>query len=138
MSTNKTQNYNLHSWLPADDFLRTEINENFTKLDTALSTGLAALTNRMDKRILFGWYSGSGSSERTISLGVTPRAVLLATEEGFISSNLCFGGLALTGKSVLRSSTPCLTIVEGGFQVSKNSISSTNNSLHEFYYIAFV
>ena len=45
MSTNKTQNYNLHSWVPEDDFLRSEFNDNFTSLDTALkslSTALAA------------------------------------------------------------------------------------------------
>ena len=38
MSTNKTPNYDLHSWVPQDDFHMTEINENFTKLDTALKT----------------------------------------------------------------------------------------------------
>lgn len=38
MSTNKTPNYDLHSWVPQDDFHMTEINENFAKLDTALKT----------------------------------------------------------------------------------------------------
>ena len=38
MSTNKTPNYDLHSWVPQDDFHMTEINENYTKLDTALKT----------------------------------------------------------------------------------------------------
>lgn len=47
MSTNKTQNYNLHSWVPEDDFLRSEFNDNFTSLDgalKALSDGLSAET----------------------------------------------------------------------------------------------
>ena len=42
MSTNKTPNYDLHSWVPQDDFHMTEINENFAKLDTALKTEATA------------------------------------------------------------------------------------------------
>ncbi len=38
MSTNKTQNYNLHSWVPEDDFIRSEFNENFTGIDAALKS----------------------------------------------------------------------------------------------------
>ena len=33
MSTNKSTNLNLHLWEPGDDFLRTEFNENFQKVD---------------------------------------------------------------------------------------------------------
>lgn len=36
MGTNKTEHYGLHQWVPEDDFLRTDFNENFEKLDTAL------------------------------------------------------------------------------------------------------
>ena len=35
MSTNKTPNLKLHSWLPLDPFSREEINDNFAGLDTA-------------------------------------------------------------------------------------------------------
>lgn len=54
MSTNKTQNYNLHSWVPEDDFLRSEFNDNFTSLDTALkslSTALAVETTAREQAI---------------------------------------------------------------------------------------
>lgn len=54
MSTNKTQNYNLHSWVPEDDFLRSEFNDNFTSLDTALkalSTALAAETTAREQAV---------------------------------------------------------------------------------------
>lgn len=54
MSTNKTQNYNLHSWVPEDDFLRSEFNDNFTSLDTALkalSTALTAETTAREQAI---------------------------------------------------------------------------------------
>ena len=36
MSTHKSQTLNLHLWEPNDDFLRTEFNENFTALDSAV------------------------------------------------------------------------------------------------------
>ena len=45
MSTNKTQNYQLHSWLPEDEFHLTEINENFAALDTALKAEATAAAN---------------------------------------------------------------------------------------------
>ena len=38
MGTNKTEHYGLHQWVPEDDFLRTDFNENFEKLDLALYT----------------------------------------------------------------------------------------------------
>ena len=45
MSTKKTTNYNLHSWEPDDDFLRSEFNENFDKLDAELKKGLDGLAS---------------------------------------------------------------------------------------------
>ncbi|WP_297240727.1 hypothetical protein [uncultured Flavonifractor sp.] len=38
MGSNKTEHYGLHQWVPEDDFLRTDFNENFEKLDSALYT----------------------------------------------------------------------------------------------------
>ena len=38
MGTNKTEHYGLHQWVPEDEFLRTDFNENFEKLDSALYT----------------------------------------------------------------------------------------------------
>ena len=31
-----TENYQLHQWVPEDDFLRTDFNEDFAKIDAAL------------------------------------------------------------------------------------------------------
>ena len=36
MSTNKSAHLNLHLWEPEDDFLRTEFNENFEKIDAGV------------------------------------------------------------------------------------------------------
>lgn len=101
MATNKTPNYNLHSWLPQDEFHLTEINENFTKLDaavkeeaqaaaqgrTALNTAIqaetAARSQAMSKRpeVVFGRYKGDGSN-RHFDLDRAPAAVHISIESG--------------------------------------------------------
>ena len=73
MSSKKTTNYKLHQWEATDDFLRTEFNENFGTLDTAVRNLLIA-----------GSYTGSGTDTRTISLGFTPRLVFVISEQADI------------------------------------------------------
>ena len=71
MSSNKTQNYGLHSWVPEDDFQLSEINENFAKLD-----GQAV-------QVLWGEYQGlayfSSEEPQHIDLPVKPKVVFLTT-----------------------------------------------------------
>lgn len=64
MSTNKTENYQLHSWVPSDDFRLHEINENFAKLDQAASGKVG---------MIVGQYMGACRVE----LGVRPLAVIV-------------------------------------------------------------
>ena len=59
-----TQHYQLHQWEPGDDFLRTDFNADFQKIDAAIG-GLLA----------FGSYTGSGTASQSVNLGVTPRAL---------------------------------------------------------------
>lgn len=125
MSTNKTQNYQLHQWLPEDDFLRSEMNENFSKLDTAA-------------RMLVGTYTGDEQAERFISLGFTPRAVLVVNDEGQMGSSAsatrCKGGLAAPGMSTLNG---LISIVDGGFEVRHRlSYVSTNSASYTYCYLA--
>ena len=47
MSTNKTQNYHLHSWEKDDKFLMDEVNDNFTTLDAKLHEEATALDGRL-------------------------------------------------------------------------------------------
>ena len=82
MSTNKTPNYQLHSWTSTDHFRFHEVNENFTLLDAALKreadTLAAALEPRL--RVCVGSYTGSSASNHTLSqriaLGFRPKALL--------------------------------------------------------------
>ena len=75
MSTNKTQKYQLHAWEPGDDFLREEFNENFSLLDEKAV------------QVLFGTYQGDGRSEREISLGLTPLAMLVSDSNGVFDTS---------------------------------------------------
>lgn len=218
MSTNKTPNYQLHSWTLQDDLLLREINENFSGLDAALAQGFAdqlaalaqavqqleakitqgdaaqasalntakqtlitgytqgdsaqatALTqaeNRLNTKIaaantsisgvstnlqnllVFGTYQGDGAIERTISLGFTPRAVLLHTESGEASSSYGqgYGGLFLPGAPLRETYDKdrdiMAEIVTGGFALydetkygSPNYTSHVNSTSREYRYLA--
>ena len=89
-----TSNYQLHQWVPEDDFLRTDFNADFQKIDAALASkasasGLTSLrgtvsgiqSDLLDKaELVTGSYTGNGSTQ-TISLGFRPRAVIIALNE---------------------------------------------------------
>ncbi len=131
MSTNKTSNYHLHSWLPTDDFLLSEINANFASLDAvvaskAAQTALTALSANLqseartraeavsalaaaDLRLLTGQYVGNEEPIH-ITLGVKPLAVIV---EGLVNyqTTIHFFGLAVTGHDYKNS----LFIKDDGF-----------------------
>ena len=92
MSTNKTQNYQLHAWEPGDDFLLSEINANFAVIDALL----AEIPRNKKLRIVTGSYTGNSSDPQTITLGFRPTAVLVV---GRCSNYDNFVGLYLPGLS---------------------------------------
>ena len=69
-----TSNYGLHQWEPGDDFLRTDFNADFQKIDTAIA-------GRGDCRICNGSYVGTGTYNSTspcsLSFPGTPLVVLI-------------------------------------------------------------
>ncbi len=127
MSTNKTQNYQLHVWEPGDDFLRTEFNENFAKLDQI-------------PEVVAGMYTGDGETARTIELGFRPQAVLVVDNMGAMQSgSTYYGGLALDGFNTTYGAAILIKIVEDGFQLGKSSTSTsadTNKNGKIYYYLA--
>ena len=75
---NYTEYYQLHQWEGSDPFLRTDFNEDFQKIDSALkeaNTGPACVT---------GSYLGTGQ-DMTISLGFRP-SFLAVVPTGFKTS----------------------------------------------------
>ena len=138
MSTNKTQNYQLHAWAPEDERLRGELNANFTKLDTALkaeATARQGAVNTLNTAlagkaaIVTGTYTGNGAKTRTISLGFQPKAVLVIPVDGRITATYCYyGGLALPGAPAKAKTYELVALTSTGFQVSSNTINHANYS----------
>ena len=78
-----TTNYQLHQWEASDDFLRTDFNEDFAKIDAGIksaadasASGLASL-DASKAEFVTGNYVGTGGTQ-SISLGFQPRAVLVS------------------------------------------------------------
>ena len=138
-----TSNYQLHQWVPEDDFLRTDFNTDFQKIDaalagleagkagtsdlTALQSGVAAAQSTANSkcRVILGSYAGSGTFPRSISVGGAPKAVIIALENVTVS--------------VLKNAGECrgVTITSSGFTLS-SSYDGFNLEGHTYYYIAIV
>ena len=147
MSTNKTQNYQLHGWGPEDEFPRSELNANFTKLDTALkaeetarksavtaetNARTAALAKKVE--VVIGTYLGQQTTldvtTRHIALGFRPRAVILGNAEHF-----SYTGVLAVDQTT--SGTHRMEIEDNGFRVINCSAYYTNQQGQSYVYIAF-
>ena len=168
MATNQTANYQLNQWEPTDQVLRTDFNADNAKLDAALAnkaetetvsalqtvvaakaeqaalSALAARVTALEARpyIVTGTYTGDGTASRFISLGFTPKALLVFRQEGYpadaYTDNL-YGGMALpdTPVRVLVSPNyyvPVLSIAEGGFQVYYDSGDDVRSNQEDVVY----
>lgn len=130
MSTNKTEYHQLHAWVPEDDFLLSEINENFAAIDAVLprSKGL---------RVAAGSYLGNDKSGHLITLGFRPKAVALSCKmnESHPINTICIDGVENYG----------CAIADEGFTVSSylNEPPSSNagyvpgSMVNPYTYIAF-
>ena len=110
MSTNKSEHLNLHLWEPEDDFLRTEFNENFEKVDAASQV----------LPYYVGAYTGNGNAQ-TVYLGFRPAFLIISgqgTGTGGATANT-LRYFALTGGNRL---TDMIEFREDGFQVTAISM----------------
>lgn len=129
MSTNRTENYQLHVWGAEDEESLAEINENFAKLDQIVQgkTG-----------IVVGSYIGDGADLRHIELGRKPLAVLVELSDGIRQNmnNSIHGGLALQGIPLASSA---VMLDDTGFTLSTtNRYSMTNTTGQTRVYLAAV
>ena len=142
MASSQTANYKLNQWAASDQFLRTEFNADNSKIDAALKALNTVSGGKAE--LVFGSYVGNDATDRTISLGFTPRAMLLLNSSGATTnSRITFGGLAMTGKPVVLMSFTILELVSGGFQVHRglsadNSYMAAdgNSAAITYYYMA--
>ena len=89
---NYTEHYQLHQWEPPDDFLRTDFNTDFAKIDAALGEKADAAALAEKCGAVTGTYTGDGAGSRTISLGFAPRAVILREAEAGYPTFAAAGG----------------------------------------------
>lgn len=153
---NYTQHYQLHQWVPEDNFLRTDFNGDFEKIDTAIhkaqtaaegaqsaaeaaqAAGEGAQSTADGKAtIITGSYTGNDAASRTISLGFQPKAVLVERQDGIRYGNATVAGLALNGYPCYTSASDGgITITANGFTVNRKNYTITNESGTVFYYLA--
>ena len=155
MSTDKTQNYQLHGWTAEDEESLAELNANFTKLDTALkaeetareaaaqneaaarTAAVNALNTAVGKKteVVTGFYIGAttaNSGTRHFDLGFRPRAVLLGNVEHLNAAGI------LAVEPTVSVGTHRLTIDNTGFSVIHSSSAySTDSNGIGYVYLAF-
>lgn len=133
MASNQTEHYALSQWAADDSFLREEFNADHVKIDDALEKKC---------EVVFGCYQGTQTSEnrvQIISLGFTPKAVLLVGRHGlFTEGGSYYGGLGIAPGFLDQTGTRYgLELVEGGFRVETDSPYAMNHNGANYYFIAF-
>lgn len=127
MSSHLTEHYQLHTWEPGDDFLRTEFNENFTAIDNTLAGKC---------ELIMGSYVGNGEDGRPIDLGFTPQAVFICRQDGMTGSpnSYIYGGVFLLGLPLRTSSYVAAEITEKGFMVYRPEDHVRSNVSNQVYF----
>ena len=141
-----TPNYGLHQWEPGDNFLRTDFNTDFAKIDAALQVKAdkTAVAQKADQSaleavqtlalgkcsVIPGRLVGDGNDYQDIVLGARPKAVFLS-----------WG--ASTYLAVKDLNNYGLLLTDNGFRVQRdNSGSSTNRFFNQnglpLYYLAIM
>ena len=156
MASGQTTNLALNQWGASDRVTRADFNGDNSKIDaavgalrtadttmqgsiSALQGSVSALQTAVAGKcsVIVGTYTGDGAAERTISLGVTPKAVLVFSQFGYTyNANAAWGGLAVTGSPVANG----LSVVEittGGFLVYNRNPGRSNIADQKYNYLAF-
>ena len=86
-----------------------------------------------------GSYTGNSEESQMISLGVTPKAVLIASSDGmFRNGDFKYGGIAIQGSPSTYSGQTMIEIVENGFKVYYNNSKYVQVNSGTRRYIALV
>lgn len=126
-----TENLGLHQWEPEDNFLRSDFNEDFGKIDAALGaleTGSATRTELSQarqaleqliaarSRMAVGTYAGNGSTV-TVNLGFKPRFVRVQSGRTSLNAFVIEGrgssGISITSNGFTAvSGNSCLNDID--------------------------
>ena len=156
---NTTQNYKLNQWEASDDFLRSDFNEDNAKIEAALTAHDTALAKKAEENsvasrianlntavstkaeLRFGTYTGDGTASRTISLGFTPKWILVFDQRGRGGyQGISYGGLAAPGFPVKNGAGNTLEVVTNGIKVvySPDEYQNTNENNMVYHYLVCV
>ena len=121
-----TENFGLHQWVPEDDFLRTDFNEDFAKIDAAIQAAKAQAEDLEDSKaeLVVGSYTGNGSS-KTISVGFQPRMVVIAQTNSVVMP-------------APENTYPYITFTTSGFRVTYDAANyfTANRNAWIYTYLA--
>jgi hypothetical protein len=138
MSTNKTENLNLHRWVPADPVSLSEVNANFTALDAAVAKAQEVADAAAVLPYAVGTYTGTGAA-LSINLGFRPRALIISgaksnTNLSSYADNVSYN--AITCGNVL---TDRVAFTDTGFTVTGgfSSYPALSYNGRTYDYIAF-
>ena len=149
MASNQTENYGLNQWLATDQVVHPDFNADNAKIDAALAgkvdqTDVDELAETVPK-LVAGSYTGDGAATQTITLGFTPKVVLVFSRRGYTTapglSNILryYGGLAVTdGPAISGRSITVVAIQTNGFQVTEDADNyvEANETDEQYYYLA--
>jgi hypothetical protein len=137
MSTNKTENLNLHQWAPSDPVALSEVNANFTALDAAVAKAQEAADEAAVLPYVVGSYPGNGGTQ-TLNLGFRPSFIIISGMNATTSSGsptlftnffLATGGTVLT--SLVEFTDTGVTLYGSG------NMPNPNAQYRSYDYIAF-
>ena len=117
---NYTEHYQLHQWEPEDSFLRTDFNQDFSRIDTALASlaGNLDATDKKMPKVTVGSYKGNSSptEPQTITLPFKPIVVLIWCNHYSNSRDSIgyYNGMATEGQPLGNG---ILTLSDNGFTV---------------------
>lgn len=135
-----TKHYQLHQWDPQDPFLRTDFNQDLSKIDTALGTLSATATElgeelnlRGNCQICFQTYVGTGtygnSSPTKLTFPGKPLVLLIrdnSTDSRFV---LALQGAIAAHTSI--SSSEVITLTWSGNSVSWYHYNNPNTQMNQ-------
>ena len=134
----QTENYQLNQWEKDDRIQMEDFNSDNAKIDAAIKAAEAAVTAAA--QLYFGTYAGNNASSRDITLGFTPKALIVTTSYAMFrdATNSVYGGIAGPGYPCTATSGYAVQIIDNGFRVFYNTSGKayTNNSGYTYYYIA--
>ena len=116
-----------------------DVSDEVNALDARLDTVETALPEKCEATC--GVYYGNGEQSREIILGFRPKAVLIlqAGYQMVTSGGVCFGGLALDGRTMQYKNNTAIAVTDQGFQVAYLTGDSnilTNYSGNLYFYVA--